>query len=267
MLIRLSIQNYAIITELQALSFRYPEHFVLLLILVAGFFTLGWRRSRDPFKLILLVICTLIGLRMTRDSWVACIPALAIIADRDRSTRDEPAPGRRRYTFAFGASTALATALVFVCIAWDSNLTEASLRRAVAAKFPADACAFIRTHSLPGPLYNDMDWGGYLIWALPDKPVAIDNRTDLYGDDILKRFYSVRAGFRDWRGDPDLESARLVLLDPRLPLANSLLEDEHFKVLYQDQHTVVISHNIGATAVSRTFNQSITPKANDSSSR
>src|ERR1700688_1201213 len=80
---------YMIITELQALNFRVPEHFVLVLIVAAAFFVLGWRRSPDPFKLALLTVCTIVGFRMTRDSWFCCLPALAIIGDRGPSAMKE----------------------------------------------------------------------------------------------------------------------------------------------------------------------------------
>jgi hypothetical protein len=258
---------YTIITELRALSFRYPEHFGLALVLFAGFFALGWRRSRDPFKLILLTACTLIGLRMTRDSWVACVPAMAIIADRRMFSPGERAGRTVPRKIAFAAITAVATVLMFTMIEWDSKLSNSSLSRVVAENFPADACNFIRAHSLSGPLYNDMDWGGFLIWALPDVPVAIDNRTDLYGDDILSRFYFVRVGLRDWKADPDLDSARLVLLNRSLPLANLLAQDPHFRLLYQDRLAAVFSHDVTGTNVSRAYDPSKGARQSEISSR
>ena len=154
---------------------------------------------------------------------------------------------------AFAALTAAATVLMFAMIEWDSKLSNASLSRVVAENFPADACNFIRAHSLSGPLYNDMDWGGFLIWALPDMPVAIDNRTDLYGDDILSRFYFVRVGLRDWKADPDLDSARLVLLNRSLPLANLVAQDPHFRLVYQDRLATVFSHDVTGTNLSRAY--------------
>jgi hypothetical protein len=48
---------------------------------------------------------------------------------------------------------------------------------------------FLRDHPQPGPLYNTYDWGDFISWYLPEKPVAIDGRTDLYGDEIDNRFF------------------------------------------------------------------------------
>jgi len=46
---------------------------------------------------------------------------------------------------------------------------------------PVAAARFVAEHDLPGPLFNDYQTGGYLIWALgPRRPVFIDPRFTLY---------------------------------------------------------------------------------------
>ena len=188
---------YGMIVELQALSFRVPEHFMVLLIVLAAFFTLGWQRSRDPFKLALLIACTLIAFRAQRDSWFVCIPALAIIADRKLAVAQEAMRSRAR-TLAFAAATGLATVLVLLLVAWDSKVDNKSLQRALTGFFPVQACDFIRSAIPPGSLYNNLNWGGFIIWSLPGYPVAIDGRTDLYGDEALSRFFRTEQGLGEW---------------------------------------------------------------------
>ncbi len=232
---------YTIIRELQALSFRSPQHFVFILILAGAFFALGWRHSRDPFAISLLVICTIISLRMRRDCWFACLPALAIIADREGIASRVFLRSKRALTFA--AATAVASLLMFAVIEWDANASNATLERMVAEYYPVDACNFARTHSLPGPIYNDMNWGGFLIWALPDKPVAIDNRTDLYGDALLRRAYETEQGTADWSANPDLRAARTVILNWYVPLARELAQNPNFHLVYSDQRAAIFVRN------------------------
>ena len=48
-------------------------------------------------------------------------------------------------------------------------------------------------------MFNSYNWGGYLMFALPDMPVFVDGRTDLYGDTfpdciICKRRLAATAG-------------------------------------------------------------------------
>ena len=234
---------YMIITELQALNFRIPEHFVLVLIVAAAFFVLGWRRSRDPFKLALLIICTVVGFRMTRDSWFCALPALAIIGDRDAADIQENTVPRLR-KFAFAAATAFLTIAVFVLLSRDTNTNNATLARAVAAYFPVNASGFVQAHWSAPRMYNDMNWGGFLIWALPNSPVAIDNRPDLYGDETLTHFYLMQQGLLDWSADPDLNAAQVVLLNPQTPLSKLLARDTRFHLVYEDPIAVVFARNI-----------------------
>jgi hypothetical protein len=233
---------YGMIVELQALSFRMAEHFIVLLIVVAAFFTLGWQRSRDPFKLALLIAATLVAFRTQRDSWFVCIPALAIISERKLVVAEEAVLSRAR-AWTFAAATGVATALVFLLVAWDSKVNNPSLQRALAGYFPVQACDFIRTTIPPGPLYNNLNWGGFIVWCLPDYPVAIDGRTDLYGDQALSRFFRVEQGSPEWWSDPDLQAARLVLLDRRTQLAANLYHDPRFRVAYEDALAVVFRRN------------------------
>jgi hypothetical protein len=235
---------YMIISELQALNFRVPEHFVLVLIVAAAFFVLGWRRSRDPFKLALLVICTLVGFRMTRDSWFCALPALAVIGDRDPADiKIKEETVRRLRKCAFAIVTAFVTIAVFALLSWDSKTNNATLARAVAAYFPVNASAFVQAHWSEPRMYNDMDWGGFLIWALPDSPVAIDNRPDLYGDETLTRFYLMQQGLLDWSTDPDLNAAQVVLLKRQTPLSKLLAGDMRFHLVYEDPLAVVFSRD------------------------
>jgi hypothetical protein len=233
---------YMIITELQALNFRVPEHFVLVLIVAAAFFVLGWRRSRDPFTLALLVITTVVGFRMTRDSWFCALPALAIISDREPSDIQKKAlPRLGKFVFATG--TALVTIAVFVLLSWDSKTDNATLDRDVAAYFPVNASGFVQAHWSEPRIYNDMNWGGFLIWALPDSPVAIDNRPDLYGDETLTHFYLMQQGLLDWNADPAINSAQVVLLNRQTPLSKLLAQDMRFHLAYEDPLAVVFARN------------------------
>lgn len=239
---------YNLIMELQALNFRSAGDFVFLLIVAGAFFALGWQRSRDLFKLALLVVCTTVAFRMARDSWFACIPALAVISDwKSVGLRQEVRfPLLQR--LAMAAMIAVLTVGVFTLVTLDSKVNNRSLEQQVAGAFPAQACSFIRAHALPGPIYNDMGWGGFVIWSLPEYPVAIDNRTDLYGDEIWYRAYREQQGPPDWKNDPDLNAAKVMLLQLPSPLGRLLSQDHRFKLVYYDDLAVVFVANNDQTS-------------------
>ena len=114
------------------------------------------------------------------------------------------------------------------------------MEREAAKLFPVDAAKFVAEKDYPGPLYNDFNWGGYLIWALPQHPVAIDGRTNLHGDERILRFGRIWAGSPTYRDDPDLNAANIVIAGAEMPLsAVLLLSTSRFELVHQDDVALV----------------------------
>lgn len=49
--------------------------------------------------------------------------------------------------------------------------------------YPRTAVAYLKTHGCPGRLFNDYNYGGYLIWKLPEEKVYIDGRMSSWRDE------------------------------------------------------------------------------------
>ncbi len=79
------------------------------------------------------------------------------------------------------------------------------------------------------------------MWYMPDQPVAIDGRNDLYGDDLDRIFYQSENADDSYQKDPYLNEAGIVLLDSELPLAKVLTVDPRFTMIYQDSVAVVFA--------------------------
>jgi len=91
-------------------------------------------------------------------------------------------PSRALTRLSAGSAVALALTLLGLTLAGPvTRLTPGAYHQAVAADYPVDAVAFIEAHQLAGPMWNEVDWGGYLIGALPRLPVFVDARTEMYG--------------------------------------------------------------------------------------
>jgi hypothetical protein len=113
------------------------------------------------------------------------------------------------------------------------------MRLSIASHYPLQAINFLHDHPQPGPLYNTFNWGGFIAWYLPDYPVAIDGRTDLYGDAIDMRFYKSENGDPSYMDDPYLKEARLVVLPRQTPLARLLNSNSRFTLIYGDSLSMV----------------------------
>jgi hypothetical protein len=233
--------TYSVISELQPLSFRGYSHFAELFLAFAGFYAVGWRKKLDLFKLTLLTLATVVAFRTMRDAWFLCFSATACIADYS-----EDAPSSEHTTNPW-RDLAMVTAAVVLMLFAAAPATDFNMRtmdRSISADYPVNAINFLRRNPVPGPLYNNLTWGGFLMWYLPELPVAIDGRNDLYGDDLDKLFYESESAFPAYATDPYLDEAGVVILDSKLPLAKILTIDPRFNRVYHDDIATVFARRI-----------------------
>lgn len=227
--------TYNVIIELQPLSFRLFSNFIELFLAAAGFYAVGWRKKIDPFKLALLAVACVVSFRTMRDAWFICFSAAACIADF-------PAPETTPHRTDSWRELAVVAAVIVLSLFLSAPFTDFSNRgldRAISANYPVDAINFLRRNSFSGPLYNNLNWGGFLMWYLPELPVAVDGRNDLYGDELDQLFYNSQSAFPSYKTDPYLDEARVVVLDSRLPLAKILTIDPRFRLVYHDDISTV----------------------------
>jgi hypothetical protein len=225
---------YEIIIELQPLSFRIGNHFVQLLLTAAGFSAVAWRKKLDLFKLALMIAASFLAFRTVRDCWFVSITAAAFIADF-------PAPEFKRVqgeSLAEGGVLLATVAFFLFLLSRNFGFNELSLDQTVSSQFPVDAANYMRHNPLPAPLYNDLGWGGFLIWYMPQFPVAIDGRNDLYGDELDRIFYKAQNGLA-YKNDPYLFQSGCVLLSKAYPLATLLRFHPRFVLVYEDPIAVV----------------------------
>jgi hypothetical protein len=220
------------VNELKALEFREIPDWTMLALGAAAAFALGQRRRLSSFDVILLAAAAYFAFRARRDLWFLVIAALAVLTTQCQRDAD-PAT---RFAFSWRRVGVVAAALVLLVPAiWQARrLSAAHLEQAVGEVFPAEAVKFVRAQGYDGPLFNDFDWGGYLIWSLPEHPVVVDGRTNLHGEDRLARLGAAWAGAPGWRDDPDLAASRLVIANAATPLAALLASDPRFERVYAD---------------------------------
>lgn len=228
--------------EAHAMSFRQPQHYLLMLLTMAAFLSLGRRRSHDLFQITLMIVCSAASFRMQGDTWVVALSSVAVIADGlfIDALGAGPASDMRLRKWEKLVTAGLVVVVLVVAVISRIPLKSETLLNKVGETLPVRACDYIRQNRLPNPLFNEYKWGGFLTWYLPDYSVAIDGRTDLYGDDIIIRYFKVTNADVPLNSDPTFGRAQTILLEQSSAMAEALSAMSDFKVVYKDKLATVL---------------------------
>jgi hypothetical protein len=224
------------IAEMHPLFFRNPVDWIFLALMLAAACVLGWRRESAPFPYVLLALGAFLSFRARRDIWVGAVAAVAVISDRHGM---QAAADHLEFSAAKILTVAFLIGGALAGVARLRNITERELQAHVSRMFPADAVAFVRKQHFAPPLYNYLDWGGFLIWSLPEFKVSMDGRTNVHGEKRIEENLAVWGGQKGWNTDPELVAANLIIAEAGRPLTSLLRSDTRFKVAYEDETAVV----------------------------
>jgi hypothetical protein len=74
-----------------------------------------------------------------------------------------------------------------------------------------------------GRIFNEMEWGGYLLYEYPEIPIFLDGHADFFGEDLVREYMTVRQGYPGWAEILDRYGVDWTLTRRAAPL-NQLLE-------------------------------------------
>ena len=238
-----------VIVELLPLSFRSVADWSLLVLVLLATFHLGRQHQFSSFDVGLLVASAYFSFHSRRDGWFTVLAALAVLTNKECEASSR-VPARCRLTGIHILGLASCVGVVLVVLGWWCSVTKRGLDQSEAFDYPAKAACFVESKGYGGPLYNNYEWGGYLIWRLRQLPVSLDGRAGVHGESRVIRFLHTWGGRPDWNSDPELNSARLVIGPTQAPLMSLLRTDPRFELVYEDRHTMIYTaHSAEASAV------------------
>jgi hypothetical protein len=145
--------------------------------------------------------------------------------------RDHPAPN------------AAFIAISLLTVLW-SFPNQQTLARQVDERSPIKAVEFMKAHHLSGRMLNEYVYGGYLIWAMPEHPVFVDGRSDIFEST------GVLAEFGNWatlQNDPntllDKYGIDFCLLARQSPMVRVLPLLSAWTVVYSDDNSVIFTRS------------------------
>ncbi|HUY82430.1 MAG TPA: hypothetical protein VMU92_11965 [Acidobacteriaceae bacterium] len=233
----------AMIDEWKPLPLNDPRGIALLGILAfIGLYVIAQRTARIyVHEVVLLAMGAWLGLGHKRMVIVFGILAAMVVARLLAKSwkgydaeKDKPVAN----------AVLLALAALIVVVAFPSRN---DLMRQVEQKSPVKAVEYVKAHHLTGNMMNTFTNGGYLIWALPEHPVFVDGRADVYEwTGVLPEV----AAWATAKSDPntllDKYEVSFCLLERGTQIANEMRLLPNWKPVYADRQSVIFVRTSGA---------------------
>jgi hypothetical protein len=111
-----------------------------------------------------------------------------------------------------------------------------TVRHSFNAKYvPVDAVEFIKKEHVAGNMFNNDEFGDYIIYAAwPKYKVFIDGRTDMYGAARVKEYLKISQAEAGWESVAEKYRISWVLHDANSALSKVLLERKDWNLIYSD---------------------------------
>jgi hypothetical protein len=230
------------VSEFQSPDFASPLGLLFVTFLCVSIVSLSFSPQRMTlFELVTFLGPLAMGLYMVRNVSLFAILAAPTVARHAEAAlppgREPPqAPPPLRLAVMHGLVVVCAIALVAGLVprgrTWRETIPPAT--------FPVAAADFVASNYNGARLFNDFNWGGFLIYRLfPGARVSIDGRTQVYGKELLHAYVRSQYLLAGW--DRFLEDCHpdLVLWPANGPLANVLRRLPQWRIAFEDDVAVV----------------------------
>jgi hypothetical protein len=103
-------------------------------------------------------------------------------------------------------------------------------------KLPVDAVHFIQKEKIQGNMFNNDEFGDYIIYAAwPQYRVFFDGRSDMYGTERMKEYFKVTRIESGWDKILKGNNINWIIFQTRSALSSFLLEKDDWKLIYSDK--------------------------------
>lgn len=215
---------------------------VVPLVFVAGAFI-----ARRNIPLAALALAPFVAVHLRRgvlDSLATCMVRFRRAAAEDAAAR--PATAGRlsgRHEQLMNGLLVLFTALALALVYPERQKV---IRNSLNSILPVKAVDFILREGIEGRMFNTYHYGGYLIYRLyPRQQVFIDGRADMYGDLFIQDALAIYQGSSQWKERFEHYGIDYVICESEAPLRQLLLEEGHFRRVFDDGMHSVLVRDVG----------------------
>ncbi|MCP4139643.1 MAG: hypothetical protein GY755_05030 [Chloroflexi bacterium] len=116
---------------------------------------------------------------------------------------------------------------------------------ALSTETPVDATVWLAENpALPDPLWADLAYSSYLVYALPERPIWIDTRFEVYPPEHWERYKAISAAAWNWEILLEEEGINSLFLSKseQAELISALAFSENWDEVYSDESSIIFRH-------------------------
>lgn len=238
------------VNEFLSPDFHEPMFFTVLLLLLIAFLAVS-RTRLDVIEVMLLLLFTYMALYSVR-----YIPLFAIITApliARHSSRCEMPDGRFLRSLSGLADRMSRWDRSATRFLWPVFVTLAVIVLASMSKIhyafdedlkPVKAAEFLNREQLPGNMFDNDEFGDYLIYAAwPKYRVFLDGRSDMYGEERMKEYFQVARVKGNWEEVLNKYRINWIIFNSDSTLSRLLLGRSDWKLIYADDVADIFIRN------------------------
>jgi hypothetical protein len=240
-----ALQNF--IAEWNSPDFQNRQTWPFIALLLGTLGAVGASQKRLDWSSFVLLSGTafmsLLAARNVATFAVVATPILAHHLNSALEARGWVMRPLRRVSPTMGIVNAILVAVVALgVLAYAvSPLDPITAQRTQSEYLPLGAVAYLRDNPPTEPMFNSYNWGGYLMFALPETPVFVDGRTDLYGDAFLNDYAQIAFANLGWQSKLESYNINTVVIESQSSLAQALNESPDWRVAYTDDLAIIFT--------------------------
>ena len=241
------------VIEYQSANFHSPETWPfigILLLLIAGF---GRSQSKMPWKYVfLMTVFAGLAIYYSRMLPVFAILATPIVAKLLSDwLRDEMPDNLIQRIEArvmpinesSNGAIWLVVVLIFVAGLFNSGIPIDLKNKGNVFDsdfFPVKAVTWLESHPQSGHMFNEYDWGGYILFKLwPQYQIFMDGHVHIYGEKLTREYEQVAKVEEGWQTVLKNYQVKWAIVRAKSPLVDAL-KNESWQILYEDDTAVIL---------------------------
>lgn len=107
--------------------------------------------------------------------------------------------------------------------------------------FPVEAVSWLETYPQDGHMFNEFDWGGYLLLKLwPNQQIFMDGHTHIYGEILTREYEQVITLSAGWEEILKKYDVKWIILRRNTPLIKALSTLDNWIIAYEDTTAIIL---------------------------